>query len=159
MSEPIIRTLDLAAIAAPPSLDRDSAAAGGVQPVFVGDLASTAPPTSSLSFEFARIDDHGRVSGRSVLRELRWAAGTELDFVLRDSTVVVRERRGTAQQVTSRGLIQVPLAMRRWMSWGPGHRLLLVSSSRTAVLVLANASILDEFAQTNFGALSEVTTR
>ncbi|MFJ8962001.1 hypothetical protein ACIRG5_21695 [Lentzea sp. NPDC102401] len=158
MSEPIIRMLDLAAIAAPPSLDRDGVARG-IQPVLVGDLASTAPPSSPLSFEFARIDDHGRVSGRSVLRELRWAAGTELDFVLRDSTVVVRERRGTAVCVTSRGLIQVPLAMRRWMSWGPGHRLLLVSSSRAAVLVLANASILDEFAQTNFGVLTEVTTR
>ncbi|KJK40099.1 hypothetical protein UK23_40495 [Lentzea aerocolonigenes] len=158
MPEPIIRTLDLAAIAAP-QVDRSGSAPGQIQPGFVGDLARTEQPESPLTFEFAKIDDHGRFSGRTVLRELRWTAHTELDFVLRDHTVVVRERRGTAIQVTSRGLIQVPLPIRRWMSWGSGHRLLLVSSSRAGVLVLAGASILDDFARENFGALSEVTSQ
>jgi hypothetical protein len=159
MPESIIRTLDMAAIATPARTDHDGHNATASQPPSVPDLARTTPPSSPLSFEFARIDDHGRVSGRAVLRELRWTAGTELDFVLNDSTVIVRERGGTAVQITSRGLIQVPLAIRRWLSWGPGHRLLLVSSTRAEVLVLADASILDKFAHANFGALSEVTSR
>ncbi|MBP2479680.1 hypothetical protein JOF53_008552 [Crossiella equi] len=80
MPKPIIRTLDLAAIAAPAPLDCGSAP-GEIQPVFVGGPARPAPAGSPLSFDFARIDDHGRVSGQAILRELWWAAHTELDFV------------------------------------------------------------------------------
>ncbi|MDX8037036.1 hypothetical protein SK803_43175 [Lentzea sp. BCCO 10_0856] len=158
MSEPIIRTLDLTAIAVPARPDNSGSATAEIQPVFVRDLARTASPRSPLSLDFATIDDHGRFSGRAVLRELRWTTHTELDFVLRESTVVIRERAGTAVRVTSRGLIHVPLAMRRWLSWEAGHRILLAFSSRTKVLVLADASVLDDFAHANFAALFEVTT-
>jgi bifunctional DNA-binding transcriptional regulator/antitoxin component of YhaV-PrlF toxin-antitoxin module len=92
-----------------------------------------------LSFYAATVDVRGRISVRTPLRELRWAAGTEVSFRLLDGALLAAVGPG-GRRVDGQGFLRIPGALRRRCSLCAGDRVLLVVNDKDHALMIYSSA-------------------
>ncbi|WP_232519961.1 hypothetical protein [Actinosynnema pretiosum] len=95
-------------------------------------------------YALARFDDRGRLANRPLLALLRWVPRERLDIRLHGSSLVLQRNPEGVFALSRRGLIQIPLTVRRWWSFGTGDPVLLVAVPERAAMVIHSLAVLDK---------------
>src|SRR5689334_13285665 len=113
-----------------PALTPTGRAIGGApvpvrRPLPVAELPAVTRDEVDVRYALSALDHSGRVSDRSLVRALGWAAGTRLDVHERAGLIVVGASAEGVHCVSDTGFVTVPLTVRRWCRLRTGDRLLL----------------------------------
>jgi bifunctional DNA-binding transcriptional regulator/antitoxin component of YhaV-PrlF toxin-antitoxin module len=100
-----------------------------------------------LSFYAATVDVRGRVGVRTPLRELGWAAGTEVGFRLLDGALLALVAPG-GRRVDGQGFLRIPGALRRRCSLLAGDRVLLVVDDKERALRIYSSATVGAMLRT-----------
>lgn len=95
-------------------------------------------------YALARFDDRGRLANQPLLELLRWAPQERLDIRLHGSSLVLQRNPRGVFALSRRGLIQIPLTVRRWWSFETGDPVLLVAVPERAAMVIHSLVVLDK---------------
>ncbi|WP_245554537.1 hypothetical protein [Actinosynnema mirum] len=95
-------------------------------------------------YALARFDDRGRLANRPLLALLRWVPQERLDIRLHGSSLVLQRNPQGVFALSRRGLIQIPLTVRRWWSFETGDPVLLVAVPERAAMVVHSLVVLDK---------------
>lgn len=95
-------------------------------------------------YALARFDDRGRLANQPLLALLRWAPQERLDIRLHGNSLVLQRNPRGVFALSRRGLIQIPLTVRRWWSFGTGDPVLLVAVPERAAMVIHSLAVLDK---------------
>lgn len=91
----------------------------------------------------ASVDCRGRVSDRSVLRSLSWAAGQRLEIRAVEGSVMVACREDGVFSLTAQGYLRLPAAVRHWCALQPGQRVLLAAEPGHDALAVHTMPVID----------------
>ncbi|MFE9751695.1 hypothetical protein ACFYOT_42920 [Saccharothrix saharensis] len=95
-------------------------------------------------YALARFDDRGRLANQSLLALLRWLPHERLDIRLHGASLVLQRNPRGVFALSKRGLIQIPLTVRRWWSFETGDPVLLVAVPERAAMVIHSLAVLDK---------------
>lgn len=95
-------------------------------------------------YALARFDDRGRLSNQPLLAMLRWAPQERLDIRLHGASLVLQRNPQGVFALSKRGLIQIPLTVRRWWSFETGDPVLLVAVPERSAMVVHSLVVLDK---------------
>ncbi|MBW4722147.1 hypothetical protein KZQ38_33660 [Saccharothrix sp. SC076] len=106
----------------------------------LGQLSMRDRPRYAL----ARFDDRGRLANQPLLALLRWVPRERLDIRLHGASLVLQRNPRGVFALSRRGLIQVPLVVRRWWSFEIGDPVLLVAVPDRSAMVVHSLVALDK---------------
>lgn len=95
-------------------------------------------------YALARFDDRGRLANQPLLALLRWVPQERLDIRLHGASLVLQRNPRGVFALSRRGLIQIPLTVRRWWSFETGDPVLLVAVPERAAMVIHSLVVLDK---------------
>ena len=135
----------IAPVVPPQDAGRRAGRAGAVslarQPLPLPELPRQR--TSNVVYGASAIDDRGRVADRVVLRALGWSAGHRLAIrEMAGALTVVPEPAGS-HQVTGRGFLRIPAALRHRCGLTTGDRVLLAADPARSHLAIYSPLALD----------------
>ena len=132
----------------PPVAYRGRAA---TKPAIIRAAALRGMPTAPLGalphddeslYAIARIDDHGRVGDKPLMRALGWSAGQRLDLAPHRGAILVRPAPDGVFRTGRRALVQIPAPLRHWCALVPGDRVLLMATPAQDTLVVHTMATL-----------------
>lgn len=89
------------------------------------------------------LDHKGRLTCGMVFDVLGWEAGTRIDITVHAGTVVVRRARGGEYRLNVRRFLHIPVAVRRWCSFGERELVLVRAVPKLSALVICGQERLD----------------
>jgi hypothetical protein len=136
----------IAPVVPPPAVGRLPARDG------VGPLARAPLPlpdllpqrTSAVVYGASAVDDRGRVAERVVLRALRWPAGHRVSIRESGGALTVVPDPAGNHQVTGRGFLRIPAALRHRCGLATGDRVLLAADPDRSQLAIYPPAALDK---------------
>jgi hypothetical protein len=116
----------------PPQTDRSPGGSGANPASGVWrrvPLAELAPPRQETArvCAVATVDARGRVSDRSAVWALGWAAGLRLEIRAVSGSVLVRPSEYGLFTLTKQGYLRLPAVARHWCALRAGERVLLLA--------------------------------
>ncbi len=104
-------------------------------PLPVAALASVSPGLDTI-YALSMVDKSGRVTDRSVVRELGWGPGTRLEIREQRGIIVVFPAAGGVDFISRQAFLKLPLTVRRWCRIATGDKVLLAADHAVGVLVV-----------------------
>ncbi|WP_203919739.1 AbrB/MazE/SpoVT family DNA-binding domain-containing protein [Rugosimonospora africana] len=105
-------------------------------PLPVAALASVSPAAVDTIYALSMVDKSGRVTDRSMVRELGWRPGTRLDIRERRGIIVVSPAASGVDSISRQAFLKLPLTVRRWCRIKTGDKVLLAAHHAVGVLVV-----------------------
>jgi hypothetical protein len=101
-----------------------------------------APASGSMCVAATKMDVHGRLADRTVIRALRWEARQPIAIAVVVSHGLIVVRRGGTDSITSQGNLRLPALVRRALALEGGQQLLLVGvPQRDAVIAYTMGAV------------------
>jgi hypothetical protein len=89
------------------------------------------------------VDVHGRVASRAVLDYLGWETGTRVQMQMLAGLIALTVDRAGPQAVATRGVLRLPVGLRRSCGLETGERVLLAADREDGVLLVYPLAVLD----------------
>jgi hypothetical protein len=119
----------------------------------------TTKTASSTFCAVSAIDDRGRLTDRTALKELGWAPATPITISAMPGAGVCVVRRNGREAITRQGHLRLPAAVRHGLRLKGGERLLLLALTEDDVLLAYLAATLDDMIATYHAGLTESEVR
>lgn len=106
-------------------------------PVLARESAGPVPDTDHCLPAVARLDGSGRFRVRPLLLALGWPPGTRLQLRQAATRLIVRADPSGGTAVTSRGLLALPVAARRWLGVDVGSVVVAIAVPVRGLMIVA----------------------
>ncbi|PKW17620.1 hypothetical protein A8926_5606 [Saccharopolyspora spinosa] len=91
----------------------------------------------------ATVDARGRVSDRSAVRALQWAAGLRLEIRAVSGSILVRPSQDGLFTLTRQGYVRLPAAARHWCTLQAREKVLLIAEPHDNTLLIHTMSTVE----------------
>jgi hypothetical protein len=105
-------------------------------PLPVAALPSASPAAVDTIYALSMVDKSGRVTDRSIVRELGWGPGTRLEIREQRGIIVAFPAAGGVHFISRQAFLKLPLTVRRWCRIATGDKVLLAADHAVGVLVV-----------------------